>query len=821
MSDPSSPQSAVLDPQSLLPSHLAERVNARATSAHPSGAPPSGDFILYWARVALRGHENPALDAALTVAEALGLPVFVYHGLSSRYPFASDRHHTFILEGARDFAAELGSLGIGSAFHLERPGDPPYLVGLAERAALVVTERMPVAPLAGWTAALAHRVSTPLWELDTACVVPVTLTTKAYDRAFAYRDATKALRAERLTRPWPEVRTHGVPFIPTLPFTPVDFSREDIASLVASCDIDHGVGPVSDTRGGSVAGYARWRAFTKVAIARYDATRNDPVRGHGVSRMSAYLHYGMVSPFRLAREAAALPGTGPAKWLDELLVWREVAYTFCHHRADHATEAALPEWARATLREHERDRRVVLDWERLARGRTPDDFWNAMQRSLLAHGELHNNVRMTWGKAVPGWTANAADALAMLIDLNHRYALDGRDPASYGGLLWCLGQFDRAFTPPNRVLGTVRGRDSSMQAERIDVPAYVRHVNRAAYGTGRRVAVIGAGLAGLTCARTLSDHNIDVTVFEKSRGPGGRCATRREGPWQFDHGAQYFTSRDARLAPLLRAWEEQGIVARWEGRLAVREDGGWRPAGSDVARWVGVPGMSAVGKHLASDLRVVTGTTVASVQRSGDRWSLLSADGNALGEFDNVLVAIPAPQARALMAPVAPQVAADVERATMHPVWSCMLVFENTTGAPWDGAFVNDSDVLSWVARDSSKPGRGVADTWVLHATRAWTEANLEADAAIVERRMSAEFRAILESAGAAPAAMPVHAVVHRWRFALADPVVADSALYDATLGIGAGGDWCGGPRVEGAMLSGIALAGRVMSHTHAAEPHR
>ncbi|MES2524270.1 MAG: FAD-dependent oxidoreductase [Gemmatimonadota bacterium] len=814
----------MLDPQLLLPPHLAERVYSRPRGLSAEAVSPRssrrGEFVLYWARVALRGHENPALDAAFAVGAKLDLPVFVYHGLSERYPYASDRHHTFILEGAREFAAELEALGIGSAFHLERDGDRnPHLIGLAERAALVVTERMPVAPLAGWTESLARKVATPVWEIDTACIVPVTLTTTAYERAFQYRDATRELRTARLTREWPVMRNLAPPFVPALPFEPVDLAHADLAALVAGCNIDHGVGPVSDTRGGSTAGYTRWRLFVETgALGQYDGTRNDPTRERGVSRMSAYLHYGMVSPFRLAREAAAIPGTGAAKWIDELLVWREVAYTFCHHRPDHATVNALPDWARATLRAHEMDARTVLDWERLSRGRTPDAFWNAMQRSLLVHGELHNNVRMTWGKAIPGWTADAEDALAMLIDLNHRYALDGRDPASYGGLLWCLGQFDRAFTPDNPVLGAVRGRDPSVQAERIDVPAYVRHVERAAYGAGYRVAVVGAGVAGLMCARTLSDHNVDVRVFEKSRGPGGRCATRREGPWQFDHGAQYFTSRDTRLAPLLRSWEAQGLIAAWDGEIAVRERGAWRPAGGDTARWVAVPGMSALGKHMAADLDVVSGATVATLERTGDRWALAATDGTPLGDFDAVLLAVPAPQARALLTVAAPQVAAEAAAAVMHPVWASMLVFESGIRTDWDGAFVNDSRVVSWASRDCSKPRRSIAETWVIHATREWSAANIESDPATVARQMTDEFFSILRSAGVVGTLDPVHVASHRWRYAIPEPVVQGSALYDPVLCVGAAGDWCGGPRVEGAMLSGIALAGRVLSHRHAVE---
>ena len=181
--------------EALLPRHLAERVERGA--AVPAAG--TGEFVLYWARTAVRAHENPALDVALVAAAALGVPIFVYHALSEVYPYASDRHHMFILEGARDFAAELGKRQIGTAFHLEREGHRgPHLQTLARRAALVVTELMPVAPLRDWTESLRAAITVPLWQVDTACVVPVTLTTKAYDRAFAYRDATAPLRRARV-----------------------------------------------------------------------------------------------------------------------------------------------------------------------------------------------------------------------------------------------------------------------------------------------------------------------------------------------------------------------------------------------------------------------------------------------------------------------------------------------------------------------------------------------------------------------------------------------------------------------------------------------
>ncbi len=808
-----SPPAVSALPETLLPPHLAERVAITGADVPPVA---SGAFVLYWARTAVRAHENPALDAALSLGTALRLPVFVYHALAERYPYASDRHHRFILEGARDFARELRERGIGTAFHLEREGHRgPHLVTLSRQAAIVVTERMPVAPLDAWTEALRTAIDRPIWQVDTACIVPVTLTGVAYDRAFVYRDATARLRRERLSAPWHDVAHTGTPFVPGLPFEPVDLDTADLDALIATCAIDHAVGPVAHTRGGSVAGYARWAEFTGSGrIDRYDRTRNDPTRLDGVSRMSPYLHYGMVSPFRIAREAAARPGEGAAKWLDELLVWRELAYTFCHHRPDHASTDALPSWARTTLHAHEGDRRTLFDWEHLARGRTGDRLWDATQRSLLAHGEIHNNVRMTWGKAFAGWTPDAAAALRLSIDLNHRYALDGRDPASYGGLLWALGQFDRPFTPERPVLGSVRGRALDEQAARINVDKYERVVLRPAYTSPRSVAVIGAGLSGLLCARTLADHNIAVTVFEKSRGLGGRAATRRDGPFHFDHGAQYFTVRDPRLLPYVHSWHQRGLIAPWQGALAVRDGDGWRSAKEGVRRWVAVPGMSALGRHLGDDLTVHREVRVAHVQREGAQWRLVADSGADLGVFDVVLVCVPAPQAVTLLEPIAPDLSREAQRAVMHPTWATMLVLTERPALPYDGAFINDDPVLGWISREASKPGREAYEGWVLHASRAWSTAHLEDDAASVTTAMTAAFSALLDSP-----VEPVHATSHRWRHALPDPVAPDAALYDAVRGVGAGGDWCGGPRVEGALLSGIALAGRVLTHArHATE---
>ena len=826
----------VSSPAGPLPPHLAERIVPSAASDDGSTVRPSpaGEFILYWMRTAVRGHENPALDVALHLGERWGLPVLVYHALDEGYPHASDRHHTFILEGARDVAGELSRRGVGYAFHLARPGHRgPHLLTLARRAGAVVTEEMPVPFLRRWTERARAAASGPLWTVDCDCIVPLPLTRSgSTDRAFRFRQATARLRRERIHGDWPEAPAPASgPWVPAdLPFRPVELVDADFPELVASCRIDHGVAPVPHTRGGSQAGYARWQAFREKGLRSYHRHRNDPLKD-GVSRLSPYLHYGHVSPFRIAREAAAMAGDGAEKFLDELLIWRELSHAFCFHRKDTDGLAALPVWARETLTRHEADPRPVIhSMETLERGRTGAELWDAAQRSLLIHGELHNNVRMTWGKALLPWSRDAGEALARLLELNDRYALDGRDPNSRGGILWCLGAFDRPFDPPRPVLGRVRGRELEAHARRLDVTAYTRRTTRPALGPAPRVAVVGAGMAGLAAARALADHGLEVRVLDKGRRPGGRMATRRsrEG-WMADHGAQFFTARDPRFARHLPSWVEAGVVAEWTGTVArlTRTDHGtleMEPA-RESRRWIGTPGMQALPNHLAGDLNVTCRRRVVELAPDGRRWFLRIRDEGAStsasgapdpeaeweeGPFDAVLLTAPPPQTALLLEPVAPDLAARVARVPVAPCWAAMVEVDGRVELPFDGAFL-PGPVLSWISRDSSRPGRGGGtagrgERWVLHAGPEWSRTHLEVDPHTAGAQLVDAFMKM----GRLPRARIRQVQAHRWRYALPE-ATDEPCLWDGASGLGVAGDAWGGPRVEGAFLSGQALAGRLL----------
>ena len=506
---------------------------------------------------------------------------------------------------------------------------------------------------------------------------------------------------------------------------------------------------------------------------------------------------------------------GAEKYLDELLIWREMAYSFCFHRKDHGQWTAIPEWAQQTLQQHAEDTRENLySWEQLARGETNDLLWNAAQKSLLMQGELHNNVRMTWGKAILNWTQTPQQALATIIDLNHRYALDGRDPASYGGILWCLGQFDRPFEPERSIIGTVRPRPTMQHSQRLDPDLFMEKVATPRFEPVPHVAIIGAGISGLFAARTLIDHGLNVTVFEKSRGVGGRMASRRtENETSFDHGAQYFTARNKNFKRYVDAWIQQGIVEKWssttesnQNRIVVLKNGSIASESQSVDRYVAVPYMNSICKHLARDVDIHRQTRVQKIVSNNGGLELIDDNSDSLGSYDRVIVSAPAGQAAEILTDF-PNLANPISKISMQRCWAAMIAFENKLTDQWAGAFVHDS-FLSWAARNNTKPQRSQSiEHLVLHADNDWTNQHWENDPTETAQQMLDEF---WRASGIAPQ-QPAHISGHRWGFALANEPSTNGCFFDAQHGIAACGDWANGSRVEGAFLSGMAAAGRIL----------
>lgn len=325
-----------------------------------------------------------------------------------------------------------------------------------------------------------------------------------------------------------------------------------------------------------------------------------------------------------------------------------------------------------------------------------------------------------------------------------------------------------------------------------------------------RIAIIGAGMAGLACAGELRRRGSEVVLFEKSRGPGGRLATRLSEYGSYDHGAQYFTVHAHRFEAHVQRWIEAGVAARWPGKLIAfdRRQRIDKPLGPE--RYVGVGGMHPLARHLSEGLDVYLQTRIARIERRGATWHLQDDAGKliAMRGFDAVIVTAPAPQTAELLhghTPLAERAAA----VQWEPCWTAMLALSRPSGIDYDAAFVNDDPILGWISRDDRKPGReriaGVAERWVLHARPRWSRKYLE-----LAPEQAAHWLGRSFSARVGRPLMVRSLVGHRWRYATPTRPLKETCLWDDSAKIGVAGDWCGDPRVEGAFLSGLDLAERI-----------
>lgn len=486
-----------------------------------------GRYVLYWCQVQKRAEWHPGLDYAAAQADALGVPLVVYEGLRPDYPHASWRHHRFILDGTRSLAGRLMERGIAHWFYLSpaaRSERIKMVQELGAQAKLVVTDDYPAFVVPGHNAAAAKQLDCPLHAVDASGVAPL----RAFARqtaAFTLRPRLRRLLPELLAQPDPllvprrdslGLKLAALPGLVRGDTLPDD--GEELDRLIRTTGVDPSVRPAAGVQGGRAAGLERLRRFIARSLGVYAEGRNR-ASVDVTSNLSPYLHYGMLSPVEIAktvRELAPPPRRraepaqpdgddehdGPAAFLEELLVRRELALNFCLHTPEHQSLDALPAWARENLERHAVDpRRPSYDLKTLERAATGDPLWNAIQTELVELGEPHGYLRMLWGKKIIEWAPTYKDALAWMIRLNDRYAYDGRDAVSYANFLWCFGLHDRPF-PRRPIFGVMRPMSSASTGKKAGGAEYIERVRAEvrARGSGTLQAM-RAGQAGAAAAQ--------------------------------------------------------------------------------------------------------------------------------------------------------------------------------------------------------------------------------------------------------------------------------------------------------------------------------
>jgi predicted NAD/FAD-dependent oxidoreductase len=316
----------------------------------------------------------------------------------------------------------------------------------------------------------------------------------------------------------------------------------------------------------------------------------------------------------------------------------------------------------------------------------------------------------------------------------------------------------------------------------------------------KKVAIIGAGIAGLSCARELVSSGISVDIFEKSRGPSGRMSTRRTQDGSVDHGAQYFTARDGRFIQEVQNWIQADIASIWKPKLKVYETGVWRESNSQEIRYVGTPNMNSPGKHLAKDLSIQYEATISNLDRRDGKWYLrCNENGDITASYDFIVLAIPAPQASALTKEIDERAFSTISSAQMKACWTMMAHLPNQATADFDAAFINQ-EIISWICQNGSKPVRQ-GNIWTIHASPTWSQDHVE----LSKEDAQDELVKCLTRLGFN--CQDAEISMHRWRYASGGlkNVIGFLALPD--IGLGLCGDWLNGGRVEGAWLSGLELA--------------
>jgi deoxyribodipyrimidine photo-lyase len=475
----------------------------RIRSLNSAPVRAAGDYVLYWMIAHRRTTWHFGLQRAVELARQLGKPLLVFEPLRVDYRWASDRFHQFVIEGMADNAARCAAAGITYYPYLEP--EPKHATGLlaalAAQACVVVSDDFPCFFLPALLRSVAPRLDVRLEIVDSNGLLPLRATEKAFARAvdfrrFLQRTLPVHLDAFPLADPFADYHPQQSEIPQSIlrrwpAANPAAFVGD--RSRLADFPIDHTVPPCS-TLGGAVAAGRQLKRFVARRLGHYLTERNHPDAEAG-SGLSPYLHFGHISAHEVFTAVACREGwkrpditgkaTGSADgwwggsptleaFFDQLITWRELGYNLCAHAPRFARYETLPAWARTTLEEHERDvRNPSYSREELTHADTYDQVWNASQRELLSQGRIQNYLRMLWGKKILEWSPSPRDALATMLELNNRFALDGRNPNSYSGIFWVLGRYDRPWGPERPIFGKIRYMSSENTVRKLRMKKYL------------------------------------------------------------------------------------------------------------------------------------------------------------------------------------------------------------------------------------------------------------------------------------------------------------------------------------------------------------
>ena len=466
-----------------------------------------GDFVLYWMISNRRIESNYSLQRAIEWCIKLKKPLVILEALRINYPWASQRLHKFVIDGMKDNAnaVELeGNNGVLYYPYLEpKHGEQAGLLeSLSQKACAVITDDFPCFFIPAMIRLASSQIPVLFEKVDSNGILPLHSTDRVFTTAFSFRAYLHKNLVEYLGEFPKQNPLTGIdlPKIGELPkqitnkwpsALPILKAKGD--KFLEGLDIDHSV-KASFILGGSKAAKKATELFLKSNLIQYKDLGNEPDENVR-SGLSPYLHFGHISSHHVFKQLAKQEGWNPShlsakgggkregwwnmspaaeSFLDELITWREIGYNMSSKRLDYDRYESLPSWAKDSLKKHTSDKRpYIYTLEELQACKTHDALWNAAQNQLNIEGRIHNYLRMLWGKKILEWCETPQKALKIMIELNNKFALDGRNPNSYSGIFWVLGRYDRPWGPERPIFGSIRFMSSVNTQKKLNVKKYL------------------------------------------------------------------------------------------------------------------------------------------------------------------------------------------------------------------------------------------------------------------------------------------------------------------------------------------------------------
>ena len=427
-----------------------------------------GAYVLYWMQASQRAEYNHALEYAISKGNELHQPVIVFFGMTDHFPEANERHYTFMLEGLREVKQSLEKRGI---LMVIRYKSPEMGIPLAKKASLVIVDRGYLRIQRQWRNVVADQIDCPLIQVESDVIVPVEETSPKEE----YAAATIRSKIHKKLSHFLVPLKQSVPSVESLSLDFDSFDINDVGKAISKLHIDRSVQRVSSFQGGTKEARNHLEVFLEGKLDRFPELRNDPTLDY-LSHMSPYLHFGQISPLFIVLKALETKSPGTEAFLEELIVRRELSMNFVFYNEKYDSFEAVPEWAKKTLRAHQKDKRqYAYTLEELEPAKTHDPYWNAAQKEMVIKGKMHGYMRMYWGKKIIEWSKTPEEAFRIMLYLNNKYELDGRDPNGFTGVAWCFGKHDRPWGE-RPIFGNVRYMNDKGLKRKFDADGYVKMI---------------------------------------------------------------------------------------------------------------------------------------------------------------------------------------------------------------------------------------------------------------------------------------------------------------------------------------------------------